>query len=47
MFLVATVDETVAGSVMAGYEGHRGWVNYLAVHLDSRDGGLRFLLWIQ
>jgi ribosomal protein S18 acetylase RimI-like enzyme len=20
------------GSVMAGYEGHRGWVNYLAVH---------------
>jgi ribosomal protein S18 acetylase RimI-like enzyme len=20
------------GSVMVGYEGHRGWVNYLAVH---------------
>jgi hypothetical protein len=36
MFLVATVDETVVGSVMAGYEGHRGWVNYLAIHPDLR-----------
>ena len=24
-------DELIA-SVMAGYDGHRGWVNYLAVH---------------
>jgi len=40
MFLVATVDETVVGSVMAGYEGHRGWVNYLAVHPDYRGRGI-------
>ena len=27
-------------SVMAGYEGHRGWINYLAVHPDYRKRGL-------
>jgi ribosomal protein S18 acetylase RimI-like enzyme len=32
LFLVAsTEDESVVGSVMAGYEGHRGWINDLAV----------------
>src|SRR5690606_38745955 len=25
-------DETIVATVMAGYEGHRGWINYLAVH---------------
>jgi len=30
-FLVATRGGEVVGSVMAGYDGHRGWVNYLAV----------------
>jgi ribosomal protein S18 acetylase RimI-like enzyme len=24
---------------MGGYEGHRGWVNYLAVHPDARGAG--------
>ena len=28
----------VIATVMAGYEGHRGWVNYLAVHPDHRRG---------
>ena len=32
MFLVATQDQTLVGSVMVGYDGHRGWVNYLAVN---------------
>ena len=27
------------GSVMVGYDGHRGWVYYLAVALGSRKGG--------
>ena len=27
-------------SVMAGYEGHRGWINYLAVHPDYQHRGL-------
>jgi ribosomal protein S18 acetylase RimI-like enzyme len=31
LFLVALVDDVVAGTVMAGYEGHRGWIYYLGV----------------
>ena len=31
MFLVGTVANTVVAAVMGGYDGHRGWVNYLAV----------------
>lgn len=30
-FLLAVAGEDVVGSCMAGYEGHRGWINYLAV----------------
>lgn len=39
LFLVATVDGEIVGSVMAGYEGHRGWVNYLAVAPRARRQG--------
>ena len=28
------------GSVMFGYEGHRGWINYLAVAESHRGWGL-------
>jgi ribosomal protein S18 acetylase RimI-like enzyme len=31
LFLVALLDAYLVGSVMVGYEGHRGWLNYLAV----------------
>ncbi len=31
LFLVGTVDDVLMATIMAGYEGHRGWVNYLAV----------------
>jgi ribosomal protein S18 acetylase RimI-like enzyme len=31
LFLVGTVDGRVMATVMAGFDGHRGWVNYLAV----------------
>ena len=31
LFLVGTVDDAIIASAMGGYEGHRGWVNYLAV----------------
>src|SRR5262245_27290461 len=31
LFLVGELDGVVIGSVMAGYDGHRGWVNYLAI----------------
>jgi ribosomal protein S18 acetylase RimI-like enzyme len=31
LFFVALVDGNVIGSIMVGYEGHRGWISYLAV----------------
>ncbi len=40
MFLVACIDERVVGSVMAGYDGHRGWINYLAVHPEFQGNGI-------
>jgi ribosomal protein S18 acetylase RimI-like enzyme len=39
LFLVGTVDGELVASVMAGYEGHRGWVNYLAVKPGHRGRG--------
>jgi ribosomal protein S18 acetylase RimI-like enzyme len=30
-FLVGTDDDAVIASIMIGYDGHRGWINYLAV----------------
>jgi ribosomal protein S18 acetylase RimI-like enzyme len=39
LFLVATDADGIVGSAMAGYDGHRGWVNYLAVAPDFRGRG--------
>jgi ribosomal protein S18 acetylase RimI-like enzyme len=39
LFLVGVIEGVVMASVMAGYEGHRGWVNYLAVHPRYRGRG--------
>lgn len=44
LFLVGIVDGAVVASVMAGYEGHRGWVNYLAVSPKLRGRGYGRLL---
>lgn len=40
MFLVGSLGGGVVATVMAGYEGHRGWVNYLAVAPECRRQGL-------
>jgi ribosomal protein S18 acetylase RimI-like enzyme len=32
LFFVGLLDGEIVGSIMAGYEGHRGWINYLAVN---------------
>jgi ribosomal protein S18 acetylase RimI-like enzyme len=40
LFLVGTVGDRIRATVMAGYDGHRGWVNYLAVDPASRRLGL-------
>jgi len=42
--LVVEADGVVIGSVMVGYDGHRGWVNYLAVHPAHRTCGVGRLL---
>lgn len=39
LFLVGEVDGTVVATAMAGYDGHRGWVNYLAVEPSHRGHG--------
>ena len=40
LFLVAVDHDAVVGTVMAGYDGHRGWVNYLAVAECHRRQGI-------
>lgn len=46
MFLVGTdANGAVMASIMIGYEGHRGWINYLAVHPSlQRQGDARRLV---
>ena len=39
MFLVGLLGGQVVAAIMAGYEGHRGWLNYLAVAPDHRNRG--------
>lgn len=40
LFLVGIVEERVAATVMAGYDGHRGWLYSLAVTPDRQRQGL-------
>lgn len=40
LFLVAEIDGRVVATVMAGYEGHRGWMNYLGVLPAFQKRGL-------
>jgi ribosomal protein S18 acetylase RimI-like enzyme len=39
LFVVGTVDGRLVATAMAGYDGHRGWVNYLAVDPGSQGRG--------
>ena len=40
LFLVAELGGSIVASCMAGYEGHRGWINYLAVAPRYRRKGI-------
>lgn len=40
LLFVATVGEQVVGSVMAGYDGHRGWLYSVAVLAAQRKRGI-------
>ena len=39
LFLVGMLDSLLIATVMGGYDGHRGWINYLAVHPDFQGLG--------
>lgn len=44
LFLVGTLEGLIVAAVMAGYEGHRGWLNYLAVAPEQQRSGLGRLM---
>jgi ribosomal protein S18 acetylase RimI-like enzyme len=44
LFLVAEREGEAVATAMAGYDGHRGWVYYLAVAPPFQGGGLGRLL---
>ena len=39
LFLVGTLGARLIATAIAGYEGHRGWINYLAVDPEFRGRG--------
>jgi ribosomal protein S18 acetylase RimI-like enzyme len=39
LFFVGLMGEKVIGSIMVGYEGHRGWLNYVAVLPEHQRHG--------
>ena len=40
-------DGEIVGSVMVGYDGHRGWINYLAVAPEQQRRGLGRALMVE
>jgi ribosomal protein S18 acetylase RimI-like enzyme len=42
--IVAVLGEKIIGTIMIGYEGHRGWINYLAVDPAQQRRGVGRLL---
>ena len=44
LFLVGTSGGKLVATVMAGFDGHRGWINHLAVACDYRRRGYGRLL---
>ncbi|NQY96505.1 MAG: GNAT family acetyltransferase [Henriciella sp.] len=44
LFFVALHDDRIVGTVIAGFDGVRGWIHKLAVHPDFRRQGLASML---
>ncbi len=44
LFLVGVLKGQIIATVMGGYEGHRGWINYLAVDPAHRRKGYGSLI---
>ncbi len=40
LFFVAEAAKILVGTAMAGFDGHRGWVYYVAVHPEHRRQGI-------
>lgn len=40
LFFVAEVNSAIVGSIMAGYDGHRGWLYAVAVSPEYRRQGI-------
>ena len=39
LFFVGILDSNLIATVMGGYDVHRGWMNFLAVHPDFWENG--------
>jgi len=44
LFFVAVVDQEIVGTVLVGFDGHRGWIYSLAVKENHRNKGIGSLL---
>ncbi|MBU8934543.1 MAG: GNAT family acetyltransferase [candidate division Zixibacteria bacterium] len=44
LFFVATIEERLVGTALAGYDGHRGWVYSVAVDPECRRRGIGAML---
>ena len=44
LFLVGYLEDKLIASVMAGYDGHRGYINYFAINPDFQARGYGKLL---
>lgn len=44
LLIVAEDEGRVVGTVMAGYDGHRGWIYYLASAVDRQGEGIGRML---
>lgn len=46
-FLVGLINARIVASIMVGYDGHRGWINYLAIDTEYRRQGLGHRLMVE
>lgn len=40
LFFVAVENTQIVGTIMAGYDGHRGWIYSVSVHPNKRHSGI-------
>jgi len=40
LFFVGTIENRLIATCIAGFDGHRGWVYYVAVHPDYQQNGI-------